>query len=202
MDDQGLKLDYEQTTEFARALTEIRFKLLAFVPTIAGATVALVPERTSNAKMLAVGLLGLAATAGVVLYELRNSQIYDGVVHRAKYLELRLGFEASDGTRPERAGLFAERPERPKILFGRVEAWYGRGLGLVYGAALAGWLYLVLWAGLALLGVPGAKELGGAGAIAGGILTFAEMQRFAEREDKPQMPVDAGPIERAPALPS
>jgi hypothetical protein len=35
----ALRLDYEQTTELMRTLTDIRFKLLAFVPTIAGASV-------------------------------------------------------------------------------------------------------------------------------------------------------------------
>jgi hypothetical protein len=33
----ALRLDYEQTTELMRTLTDIRFKLLAFVPTIVGA---------------------------------------------------------------------------------------------------------------------------------------------------------------------
>jgi hypothetical protein len=40
--DDRLRLDYEQTTQLIRTLTDIRFKLLAFVPTIAGATVGLV----------------------------------------------------------------------------------------------------------------------------------------------------------------
>jgi hypothetical protein len=40
--DDRLRLDYEQATQLMRTLTDIRCKLLAFVPTIAGATVGLV----------------------------------------------------------------------------------------------------------------------------------------------------------------
>jgi len=40
--DDGLRLDYEQTTQFLRTLVDVRFKLLAFVPTLTGAAVGLV----------------------------------------------------------------------------------------------------------------------------------------------------------------
>ena len=69
---EALRLDYEQTTELMRTLTDIRFKLLAFVPTIAGAAVGFMGSGQSAADLLAVGFLGLAATFGVLLYELRN----------------------------------------------------------------------------------------------------------------------------------
>jgi hypothetical protein len=39
--DDRLQLDYDQTQQLLRTLTDIRFKLLAFVPTIAGASVGL-----------------------------------------------------------------------------------------------------------------------------------------------------------------
>jgi hypothetical protein len=35
--DESLRLDYDQTTDLVRTLTDVRFKLLAFVPTISGA---------------------------------------------------------------------------------------------------------------------------------------------------------------------
>ena len=37
--DNGLRLDYEQTTQLLRTLVDVRFKLLAFVPTVAAAAV-------------------------------------------------------------------------------------------------------------------------------------------------------------------
>ncbi len=70
--DDRLRLDYSATTDLLRTLTDTRFRLLAFVPTIAGATVALFGKPRPPAELVPVGLLGLAATAGVLLYKLRN----------------------------------------------------------------------------------------------------------------------------------
>jgi 1,4-dihydroxy-2-naphthoate octaprenyltransferase len=41
---EQLKLDYEQSLETYRQLAEIRFKLLAFAPTISGAAIALLTQ--------------------------------------------------------------------------------------------------------------------------------------------------------------
>ncbi len=35
--DDRLRLDYDQTNQLLRALMDVRFKLLAFVPTVSGA---------------------------------------------------------------------------------------------------------------------------------------------------------------------
>ena len=101
-----LSADYNQTTSLIATLTDVRFKLLAFVPTISGAAIAVIGNRHSTAELLAVGLLGLTATLGIVFYELRNTQLYDYAVHRAKKLEQRLQFVSiSDDTK--RAGCSA-----------------------------------------------------------------------------------------------
>ena len=60
-----LKLDYEQTCQQIRAFTDIRFKLLAFVPTLTGAAVALLSNVDDQWIVLAVGLLGLFVTLDV-----------------------------------------------------------------------------------------------------------------------------------------
>jgi hypothetical protein len=70
-----LRLEYDQTMQLVRSLTEVRFKLLAFVPTIAGFGVGSFGKPRPAAELLAIGLLGLAATLGIFIYELRNSQI-------------------------------------------------------------------------------------------------------------------------------
>ena len=72
-----LRVDYQQTTDLLRTLTDVRFKLLALVPTLSGAAVAVLGHPSSAAELIAVGLLGLTATLGVLLYELRNSQLFD-----------------------------------------------------------------------------------------------------------------------------
>src|SRR5205814_7446426 len=74
--DDRLRLDYDQTTQVLRLLTDIRFKLIAFVPTIAAFSVGLFGKPRPAVELLAIGLLGMTATLGILLYELRNSQIY------------------------------------------------------------------------------------------------------------------------------
>jgi hypothetical protein len=63
--DDALRLDYEQTTQLLRTLVDVRFKLLAFVPTITVAAVGLVGQPRPAAELLGVGMLGLLATIGV-----------------------------------------------------------------------------------------------------------------------------------------
>jgi hypothetical protein len=158
--DQSLRLDYEQTTQLLRTLTDIRFKLIAFVPTIAGTAVAFMGAGRSDAELVGVGAIGLAATVGVLLYELRNSELYDAVVGRAADLEQKLGL-----------GLFALVGKRRE-----------RGFGLVYGAALAGWTYLVVWGVLRALDVGGAREIGGLVGVLVGFAVVAAVERLRQVE--------------------
>ena len=71
--EEKLKLDYEQTHQLIRVFTDIRFKLLAFVPTLTGAAVALLSNVDNRATTFTVGLLGLFVTLGIVFYEMRNT---------------------------------------------------------------------------------------------------------------------------------
>ena len=134
--DDRLRLDYDQTTQLLRMLTDIRFKLIAFVPTIAAASVGLFGKPRPAVELLAIGLLGLTATVGILVYELRNSQIYAAAAKRAEVLERKLGFEG---------GLYSDHPPATMRLLGVFPATRLAGLGLVYGAAVAGWTYLVAW---------------------------------------------------------
>ena len=56
--DDRLQLDYDQTQQLLRTLTDIRFKLLAFVPTIAGASVGFFGTARPAAELMAIGLVG------------------------------------------------------------------------------------------------------------------------------------------------
>ena len=162
-----LRLDYDRTTELVQSLLDTRFKLLALVPTIAGAAVGLVGTPRPAAELLGIGVLGLVATVGILLYELRNSEILEAMLQHAKVLERVLGLEAGPRVHgPE--GLLSRRGGSGRRFLGLATATHERGLGLVYGAALGGWSYLVGWGVLAALGVDGAQEGGAAiGAVAG-----------------------------------
>ncbi len=145
--DDRLRLDYERTTRLLRSLIDIRFRLLAFVPTFAGASVGFFGRTRPAAELLAVGVLGLVATLGVYLYELRNSQLYVAAAERARQIERQL--ELPDGLVVEHdSGLLA----------------------LVYGAALAGWSYLVTWGLLHAFDLGDARENGLAIGVAVGLL--------------------------------
>src|SRR6266852_8529724 len=84
---ERLRLDYQQTTDMLRTLTDVRFKLLALVPTLSGTAIALLGHPRSAAELLGVGLLGLTATLGILLFELRNTQLYDYGARRARAIE-------------------------------------------------------------------------------------------------------------------
>jgi hypothetical protein len=180
--DDRLKLDYDQTTQLLRSLTDVRFRLLAFVPTISGAAVALFGKPRPAVELLAVGLLGFLATLGVFLYELRNSQILDALVLRASVLERRLGL-MSVYRSDTQGGFFSERPARTVRLLGLLTAGQHRGLALVYGAALSGWSYLVAWGVLRALEVDGARKAGGVIGALVGVLVLAEVERIERRPE-------------------
>jgi len=181
---ERLRLDYSQTTDLLRSLTDVRFKLLAFVPTISGAAVGLLSRSPGAAELLAVGALGLVATLGIVVYELANTQIYDYAVHRAQELETQLGF-VSLFNPPGPGGLFRERPGRELRIFRLAATGHDRGLALVYSAAIGGWSYLVAWGALHALNVSNAQKTGGAIGAAAGLLVLLEFLRTDGRPNKP-----------------
>jgi hypothetical protein len=174
-EDDRLRLDYAETTQLLRTLTDVRFKLLAFVPTIAGAAVAFVGHPQPAAGLLAVGALGLVATLGVLLYELRNSQVHDEALRRAAVLEQRLGLgSAADPARP--GGLYSERPSAAMGFLG-ITVSRDRALALVYGAALAGWSYLAAWGALKAVHVHKARTIGGIVAIVVAVVVIAALEQ-------------------------
>ena len=174
--DDRLRLDYDQTNDLLRTLTDVRFKLLAIVPTLAGAAVAFIGRGGSAAEILSVGAVGLIATLGLVLYEIRNTQIYDYAVRRASELESRLGMASlAGGDAP--GGLFADRPGHSVRVFGIGVAGHDHALAYVYGAAIAGWAYLVAWGGLRALDVANAQKIGGIVGVVAGLLAVVELIR-------------------------
>jgi hypothetical protein len=170
--DERLQFDYDQTTQLLRTLVDVRFKLLAFVPTITGAAVAFFGRPRPAAELLAVGLLGLAATLGIFIYELANSELSDRVVRRAAELERRLELSG---------GLFSEPPRAGERLFGLIAFSQERGLALVYGAAFAGWSYLTAWGALRALDIGGARKVGALVGLAVALAVVFEVERLRGR---------------------
>ena len=165
------QLEYQQVAGLLGALDETRFRLLAFVPTIAGAAVGLISGRPPAVDLVGIGLLGLAATVGILIYELRNSQIASELSVHADRLERALQFESPVLSQPLAAGTH---------LFGLIGLSRGRGLALVYAAALAGWTYLTAWGLLRAIDLAHARSVGlviGGGI---GVLVFFEVERIEQ----------------------
>jgi hypothetical protein len=171
-DDDRLRLEYDRAVATFRDLTDIRFKLLALVPTLAGAAVGLLKGSQAAVTLLAVGLLGLSATIGILVYELRNSEIRRAAATRIGELEQEL----------LHAPLVGSRQKGAPRLFGLLPLEYSLGLALVYGAALAGWSYLVAWGILDAANAGHARQIGVAIGGVAGLLVLFEVLRIDGRD--------------------
>jgi hypothetical protein len=130
--------DYKVGVDIFKLLADVRFKLLALVPTISGAAIVLLSRDLEAARKvpvtsLVIGALGLVVTLGVVIYDQRNSQISNATFFRLQWLEHQLEIHEH--------GQFTTRPKRELRLFGLWTIWHDRGLSLIYGAVLGAWVF-------------------------------------------------------------
>ena len=137
MDDfrrEALLKEYGEVCNNFRLLTDIRFKLLAFLPIAAAAATALKGDDGGGGHF-ALSLFGLVATIGLITYNARNNQLYNELVGRAAAIERSLGL-------PD--GAFANRPHpwlTIRLLRGRWKVDHGTGIGTIYAASIALWLF-------------------------------------------------------------
>jgi hypothetical protein len=162
----NLELEYTQINENFRFLGEIRFKLLALVPTFGGigvfvlagaglsAGAAAVPSSSKLLAILLVSLFALSATLGITLYDQRNSELYNALIHRAKWLESHFDTSsAPGGLRLSRVGgQFNERPKKNRRVI--LKAGHDLALALIYGPLLGAWILPILYSALRLASVP------------------------------------------------
>ena len=133
----ALSTEYGEVCSNFRTLTDIRFKLLGLLPIATAVAIALKVDHIDG-RSFVFSLFGLIATIGLVTYNTRNDELYDELVRRAAYIERSLGL--ADGA-------FANRP-RASLKF-RLFGIHGRvdhrvGIGTIYLASIAVWLFLVL----------------------------------------------------------
>lgn len=130
---------YKEACQNWRTLLDIRFKLLALVPTISFLLIAgllsakdWLPAIPPQLR-LALALLGAVVTLGLFIYELRNSELYTDLGSRARRMEFELGVDT---------GLFLGRLRRQhRVVDHQFALW------LIYAAALIAWFstVVVLW---------------------------------------------------------
>ncbi len=165
-DEERLRLDYQESAVLLRGLTDTRFRLLALVPTIAGAAVGFLTAGRAAVELLALGLVGFTATFGILVYELRAGEIMTSLRTRIRVLE---------------TGLLAYGPlvqPSGQKLFGTVAVSHRRGVAIVFGTALGAWAYVVGWGALRALSLARARDVGLVIGVAVAAVVFLEIERF------------------------
>jgi hypothetical protein len=138
---ESLLTEYAEVASNFRLLTDIRFKLLAFLPVAAAAAAALrgggEADGATAVMTLGLSLFGLVVTLALASYNVRNDQLYDELVGRAAQIERAIDL-------PD--GAFANRPTSwlsIRLPLGRSWAIDHRtSVGLIYGASVALWLFM------------------------------------------------------------
>jgi hypothetical protein len=149
---EALLAEYGEVANNFRTLTDIRFKLLGFLPLASAGPVILAMAKgdLASVAMFMLGLFGLAATVGLALYNSRNDQLYDELIGRAGDLERRLDIvDGNFGSRP-RSWLDFELP------FIRLKVGHREAVATIYAASVALWLSLIFATLLSLYGAPSA----------------------------------------------
>jgi hypothetical protein len=142
---RALLAEYGEVNQNFRLLTDIRFKLLAFLPLLV-AIAAAAAEAVHNggdrvgldASTFAFSLFGLFVTLALATYNARNDQIYLWLVDRGTRIERELGL-------PD--GSFAHRPNGwldVSFGIGRWPVGHARSITAMYMAATALWLGVCL----------------------------------------------------------
>lgn len=133
----ALKKEYSEVAQNFRLLTNIRFRLLSFLPLFSALAAVLVKESKSISAtdQALLSLLGVSISLGLVSYDARNNQLYDELIGRAADIERTLGVpDGQFGTRP--------RPwlEYPYPLKWKVD--HRNALRLIYLSAVLIWMCL------------------------------------------------------------
>lgn len=120
----------EILTQF-RKLTDIRFKLLTYLP-VGTAAAAVLSQTNDSAKQGAISAFALVVTLCIATYDKRNDQHYDELVSRAAELERDLHIEH---------GSFSDRP-MSWLKYGFIKVEHRWPISWIYMAAASLWAYL------------------------------------------------------------
>ncbi|HEY6388987.1 MAG TPA: hypothetical protein VIX91_25190 [Candidatus Acidoferrum sp.] len=124
--------EYKEVVTQFRTLTDIRFKLLTYLPLGTVAAAVFVPPTNDLVKQPAIPAFAFVVTLCIATYNKRNDQHYDELVSRAAELERELQIEH---------GSFSNRP-KPWLKYGFVPVEHRWPIGLIYAAAASLWAYL------------------------------------------------------------
>lgn len=189
--------EYEQINENFRFLAEVRFKLLALIPPLGGVAVFVLAHlgftaggsEGSLSALLFVSLasiFGLLVTLGITIYDQRNSELYNALIHRAKNLEELFQVPSAPGglNQDTSGGQFRERPGKNRRVIG-LTVGHDIGLALIYGPVLGAWLFPISYSISRLLSVaPDNAAIIGVSAAGLASLWFAANLIYLDNKDK------------------
>jgi hypothetical protein len=121
--------EYKEVVTQFRKLTDIRFKLLTYLPV---GTVAAALLKDDLVKQPAIPAFAFVVTLCMATYDKRNDQHYDELVARTAELERKLQIEH---------GSFSDRPTS-WLKYGPFKVEHRWPIGLMYAAAASLWAYL------------------------------------------------------------
>jgi len=134
---EALLREYGEAIGLFKALTDIRFRLVGLLP-IAAVAAAMLRGDKWGVSGVALSVFGLWATIGLILYNVRNDELYDELVGRAAAIERELGLPDGGFANRMASGLSLQ-------LFGATwKADHRAGISAVYRASIALWLFGVL----------------------------------------------------------
>ena len=123
---------YNELGNHLRALIDVRFKLLAIVPTVSGIALGSLITRSPNhltatnrAAFVTAAVVGFLVVLGVRIYDVRNSELHDDLISRGRKIEQTLGIERGVYTLRRRSVFPVQ---------------HDTALRLVYGVVLLAWL--------------------------------------------------------------
>jgi hypothetical protein len=139
----SLRAAYASVCDAYHKIDDFRAKLLALLPLASGTGILLLLSQDAKSEnLIAVGVIGLGATVGLSLYEVRCIRRCRTLINAGMRLEVLLNFPAlNPGRDPapdqdRRLGAFGA-PRHP-FLLGPATASV-----IVYSTVIAGWAYLI-----------------------------------------------------------
>ncbi len=128
---------YKEVCSSWKSLTDVRFKLLGFVPAVSviawGQLLSSDGLKSTPGTYagIFISMLGLLVTIALRIYDLRNDSLYDDLISRGRKIEEELAIDT---------GIFRGRRNPPTW-------WINHSIPvkLIYGSAMAGWLMTAIW---------------------------------------------------------
>jgi hypothetical protein len=150
---ETLRLDYEQTSQYLQMLTNLRFLPLTVLPGAAAAAVTVLTTSKKPEAGLAVGLVGMLASIGIILFDLHNTALRDAAVRRAQRIEISLGLPPF--AKEKAGGLYNERPDSLEVFADRrlmkSRTLTVMAVAVVYGVAIGAWAHVLVHSSLRML---------------------------------------------------